>query len=226
MYSAVGRSTTTASTWPCLSAVTTAFESSNTFGCLDGLIVAVTASRLVVPIWTPIWASASSARLVAAAAADLFCAITRLRRRVVRVREVDRALALLVDRDLVDVEVEVLRPRLVGGVERHDRPLDLALVEAELAGDRVRDRALEALAVRRVVVLEVGRERRLVGADRELAGGLEIEVGLLARRLRGRRGRLVVGRGIVVGIAAGGDRERRGCEQRRRAGEGSSRRGA
>jgi hypothetical protein len=57
----VGRSTTIASTWFCFSAVTTSFESLKTFGSFDGWTASLTASRLVVPIWTPISASFRSA---------------------------------------------------------------------------------------------------------------------------------------------------------------------
>ncbi len=81
--------------------------------------------------------------------------------------EIDCLGALWRDRDLVDVEVEVLRPRRVGGVERLGHPVHLVGAEAELVGDRVGDGALEALAVRRVVVLEVRRVGRLVGGDGE-----------------------------------------------------------
>src|SRR6185312_8225139 len=66
----------------------------------------------------------------------------RLIDRVVRHREVDRLFAGRRDRDLVDVEVEVLRARRVGGVERLHRPLDLAFRVTELLADRVGDGAL------------------------------------------------------------------------------------
>ena len=78
----------------------------------------------------------------------------RLRRRVVAVGEVDDLGAGRGDRDLVDVEVEVLGAGLVGGVERHLHPGDLVGGEAELVGDGVRHGGLEALAVGRVVVDE------------------------------------------------------------------------
>ena len=66
----MGRSTTTASTCPSLRAVTTSFESLKTFGWLEGWISELTASRLVVPIWTPIEASFRSASDVAFAALE------------------------------------------------------------------------------------------------------------------------------------------------------------
>ena len=74
--SAVGRSTTTASTWPCLSAVTTSFESLNTCGSVSGAISASTASRLVVPTWTPIVAPVRSSTEPALAASESFAATT------------------------------------------------------------------------------------------------------------------------------------------------------
>ena len=49
-------------------------------------------------------------------------------------------------------------------------------------GHRVGDGALEALAVGGVVVLEVGREGRLVGANRQLPGGRQRELILRAGR--------------------------------------------
>src|SRR3954451_12352866 len=115
----------------------------------------------------------------------------RLGRGVVRRREVHALRARGRDRDLVDVEVKLLRAGRVGGVERLGDPLHLALCVPELLRDRVRERALEAAPVRRVVVLEIGRERRLVGRDRERAGrpGLQrlLRAGVGGARLR-RRG--------------------------------------
>src|SRR4029450_13301184 len=72
---------------------------------------------------------------------------------VIRVAEVDDLRALLVERDLVDVEVERLRARGEGVVERHVDPLHLVLREAELLRDGVRDGALVALAAPRVADL-------------------------------------------------------------------------
>ena len=77
-------------------------------------------------------------------------------------------------------------------VERHVRPLHLALREAELLRDRVGDGRLEALAGRRVVDLPrraLRRRRRaiprrvgrVVGADRELAVVHELQARLGAR---------------------------------------------
>ena len=109
---------------------------------------------------------------------------------VVRRAEVDDLRAGGRDRDLVDVEVERLLAGRVRAVERHVRPLDLRLREAELLRDRVGDRGLEALAGRRVVDLplralhlaaaEPRRVRRVVGADRELALVDERQRALLA----------------------------------------------
>ena len=76
---------------------------------------------------------------------------------VVAVGEVDDLGALRGDRELVDVEVEVLVARLVGLVERRRHPLHLVRREAELVGDGVGDRRLVALAVGRVVVRTTGR---------------------------------------------------------------------
>ena len=69
--------------------------------------------------------------------------------RVVRRGEVDRLLALLGDGELVDVEVERPGAGLDGGVERHAGPGDLVLGVAQLRGDGVGDRGLEALAALR-----------------------------------------------------------------------------
>ena len=100
-------------------------------------------------------------------------------------------------RDLRDVHVEVLGTRRDRVVEAGVDPGDRVLREAHLLGDREADGALEALAVGRVAELprigvRVGRleERRIggvVGADRQLAGGLERQV--LRRAGVGRRGR-------------------------------------
>jgi hypothetical protein len=125
-----------------------------------------------------------------------------LRRGEVGAREVDALRPLRRDRDLVDVEVEVLRPGRVGRVERDDGPLHLVLPEAELLRDRVRDGALEALAVRRLVILEVRRIRGLVGPDRELPALVERQLVVLAARRAGRLRRVRRGAGVRV-IAAG-----------------------
>ena len=71
---AVGTSMTIASTCSCLSAETTSFDVSNTRGSDVGWIEASTASRLVVPIWTPICASATSASDAASAVSEPFSA--------------------------------------------------------------------------------------------------------------------------------------------------------
>src|SRR4051794_5206810 len=110
---AVGRSTTTASTCFCLSAVTTSFESLKTFGWELGLMTCWTASRLVVPICTPSLASCTSPSDAAFRRRRGLQRDERLRGGEVRRREVDLLLARRRDRDLVDVEVELLRPRRV-----------------------------------------------------------------------------------------------------------------
>ena len=61
---------------PFFSAVTTSLELLKTCGLLSGSISSSTASRLVVPIWTPIVASFRSASEVALAASEPFSATT------------------------------------------------------------------------------------------------------------------------------------------------------
>ena len=89
----------------------------------------------------------------------------RLGSGVVAIGEVDDLRAGRGDRDLVDVEVELLVAGRVGVVERHLDPGDVGLVEAELVGDGVGHGRLEALAVGRLVVAEPRLVRRGVGAD-------------------------------------------------------------
>ena len=121
----------------------------------------------------------------------------RLVHEVVRLREVHRLRALRVVRDLRDVEVERLLAGAEGVVERGHRPLDLRLREAELLRDRVGDGGLVALAAVRVADLprlrllgaaEPGRERRVVGADRQRRGVEQAELVLRAAGNRRRRG--------------------------------------
>src|ERR1700744_5885202 len=95
---------------------------------------------------------------------------------VVRRREVDRLFAHRRDRDLVQVEVEVLRARRVRGVERLDRPLYLFFGVAELFADRVADGALEAFTVFRFVVFEVRRVGPFVGGDGQGFGRVRFPV--------------------------------------------------
>ncbi len=113
---------------------------------------------------------------------------------VVGQAEVDVLGPLGPDRDLRQVEVEVLRPGREALVEVRDGPCHLVLGEAHLLGNRVGDRGLEALAGVRVVVVlarprmsgparEVRRVGRVVGADRELPGGQRLQAG---RRAVGR----------------------------------------
>ena len=95
-----------------------------------------------------------------------------------------------------------------------------AVGEAELLGDRVRDRALEALAVLRLVVDEPRLVGRLVGGDGQLAGGDGLQASPWRRRRRtrsrARRGRRAGGAGGVGGRPRA---SRRGA-RRGRAGEG------
>ena len=121
----------------------------------------------------------------------------RLVDEVVAPREIGRLCALGRVRDLRDVDVE----RLLAGAERvvegDDRPLHLSLREAELLGDRVRDRRLVALPAVRIGDLpglrllraaEPRWEGRVVGADRECAVLDEVQGADGAARDR-RRGR-------------------------------------
>ena len=80
-------------------------------------------------------------------------------------REVDGLLAFVGDGELIEVGVERLWARRDGRVERHPHPLHVLLGVAELVGDGVGDRGLEALAVGGVVVDEPRRVRRLIGAE-------------------------------------------------------------
>jgi hypothetical protein len=127
---------------------------------------------------------------------------------VVALRQVDGSGPLLAERDLVDDEVVVLRPRGNGVGEGNDDPRDLVGGEAELLRDGIRDGGLEALAGgripgeaevlprRRVAPLadrEVRRVGRVVGADRERAGGEGRQVLRGARVRRGRRLRVGAG---------------------------------
>ena len=128
------------------------------------------------------------------------------------------------DRDLVDVEVELLGARRVGGVEGDDDPFHLVLGEPELLGHRVGDGALEALAVGGLVVLEVGRIGGLIGPDRQRAGVLQGEARLGARRrcrlLGGGRRRGAGARAVVAAAARGdgeGQRHERADEERAHA---------
>src|SRR5690349_5261818 len=105
---------------------------------------------------------------------------------VVAVGEGDRLGPRRAVGDLVDVEVELLRPRRVGRVERLVGPGDLGLGEAELVRHRVGHGALVALPVRRLVVDEPRRVDRLVGRHRELALGEQL---ILDGRVRAGRGR-------------------------------------
>src|SRR5580765_8142474 len=132
---------------------------------------------------------------------------------VVRVAEVDRLRPRGRGRDLVDVEVELLRPRCESRVEGDHDPFHLAVGEAELLGDRVRHGALVALAGIRIadlprrflVTAEPRRERRVVRPCSQLARGDEVQVRLLAG---GRSGSGGVGRSLVARPAAAGGEDR------------------
>ena len=91
-----------------------------------------------------------SAIEVAPAAAERSVGDDDLRGLVVRRAEVDGLLALVGDRELLQVEVEVLRAGRDGLVEGGAHPDDVVLGEAELLGDGVGDGGLEALAGLRV----------------------------------------------------------------------------
>src|SRR5687768_3214207 len=149
---------------------------------------------------------------------------------VVGIAEVDGLVTGRHVRDLVDVEVEVLRARTEGGGEGNDDPFDLVVGEAQLLRHRVSDGGFVALLgrLRRRVpwsplgVLEPGREGGIVGPDRQRAVVHERE--LLGRaRIRLRRagvdrprgGRLVGRRLVVVPAAPCGDAEERREEQER-----------
>ena len=139
---------------------------------------------------------------------------------VVRGAEAEHLRPLGRVRDLVDVEVERLLARRDRLVEGRVDPDDLALGEAEPLRDRVRDRRLEALALGGVVDLprpalrlaarEPRRERRVVGADRELPVLDEVEVRLGAaagrRRRRPRFDRRMAAAAIASAITATGIR--------------------
>ena len=114
----------------------------------------------------------------------------RLLHVVVAGRERDRRGPLRRDRDLVDVEVELLRARRVGVVERLVSPLDLGVLEAELLGHGVRHGALVALAVGRVVAGEPRRVGGLVGGHGEHTLGVQVLLHPGVRATgRGRAGR-------------------------------------
>src|ERR1700730_3431039 len=93
---------------------------------------------------------------------------------VVAVGEGDRLRPCRAVGDLVDVEVELLRPRRVRAVERLVGPGDLRRLEAELGRHRVGHRALVALAVGGLVVDEPRRVDRLVGRHGEHALGVQL----------------------------------------------------
>ena len=133
--------------------------------------------------------------------------------------EVDGLAAGLGDRDLVEVEVELLRTGLDDLVEGHGHPGDLLGGVAELLGDGVADGGLVALTVGGVVVDEPRLEGRGVGGDREGARGDGLHrVGGALVRGRGLRGVGGVGRRVgaavgLVGRGAGGEGQRGGRDR-------------
>ena len=153
--------------------------------------------RLLVPTWAP---ELERLQVGDARRRGSGCPVHRddgLLDGVVAVAEVDRLLALGRDRDLVDVEVEVLGAGRVGAVERHDDPLHLLLGEAEVLRQRVGHGGLEALAVGRVVVHEVRRVGRAVGARSSACPG--VRSGRFARL---QSSALPVGVAAVVGASS------------------------
>ena len=133
---AVGTSTTTASTWPFLRAETTSLEVSKTCGVVGRL----RSTRRPPRGWSSrsgrrCWRPARSASEVDVRGVGVLQRHDGLLGLVVGRGEVDLLGALRRDRDLVDVEVEVLRPRRVGGVERLHHPLDVVLARSR-AGRR------------------------------------------------------------------------------------------
>src|SRR5665648_366324 len=140
-----------------------------------------------------------------------------LGRVVVAGGEVEVRPALVADRHLVDRDVEGL---LAGGddlVESHRDPLHRVLAEAQLGGDGVGDRGLEALPVRRVVVDDPGLVARVGGADGQYALGHRLQ-----RAGVGRGGVAVVGRGAGCRGESGQGREGDYAEDAHRCLRGSS----
>ena len=90
---------------------------------------------------------------------------------VVGVTEGDRLLALLGDRVLLQVEVEVLGAGLDRLVEPGAHPGHVRIGEPESTRDRVCDGGFEALLRLRLVVLDPRAVRRVAGGDGELAFG-------------------------------------------------------
>ena len=143
----------------------------------------------------------------------------RLVDEVIAVRHVDVLGPLRGERDLVDVDVEVLGAGRVRVVELDRDPPDRIAVEAELLRKRIGEGALEAGAGRRVTQLprigdgriddlEVRRVGRVVGADRERARGDGRHLG--RRADVGLRGRGHRNRGLRDGrLARDGRRLRR-----------------
>ena len=195
MYSAVGRSTTIASTSPEVRACLTWSLSLNGDTGVVGSMVSWAAVRLVVPTIAPIFRRLQVRERRRVRAGRPLERHDGLRGRVVRRREVEVGLALVADRHLVDREVEVLGARRDDLVEAGDGPLDVVLVEAQLVGHRVRDGGLEALAVGRVAVDDPRLVRGVGRGDRQDAvldrgqRAVRRGVGRAARRPSGRRRR-------------------------------------
>ena len=127
-------------------------------------------------------------------------------RRVVRVTEVDGLLALVGDRELLQVEIEVLLAGLDGLVESRAHPRDVCIGVAELAGNRVRDGRLVALLGLRLVVLDPRRVGRVAGADGELALGEGLACGAVVAAAGTGRGRSGVAGGVAAAARGEGQR--------------------
>jgi hypothetical protein len=101
-------------------------------------------------------------------------------------------------------------PGWMAAFERHAGPGHLVLGVAQLRGDRVGDRRLEALAARRLVAHDPGLVGRLVGGDRQ---GVRLEGLEFAGRAGLTAGRAAGGGGVVALLrGAGDDRHGRGGE--------------
>ena len=183
---AVGVSATSAAIWWVCSACLASFSVWNTLGRVVGWIAAVDEGQAGRADLVAVHVALQVRRRVLGHDRRALQRDQRLLDGVVAVGEGDRGGPLRGERDLVDVEVELLRPRRVGVAERLADPRDLAGAEAHLLGHGERDRALVALAVGGVVADEPRRVGRGVGADGQHAGRDQL---VLRRQARGRAGR-------------------------------------
>ena len=123
-----------------------------------------------MPTWAPNLKSFRPAIVVTAGDRVVRQRDDRLVHVVVAVGQVDRLGALGAERDLVEVDVEVLGARARYALSNGTTiQVDVVLGEAELLGDRVGDGALEALAVGRVA--ELPRRGRRAVRDLAKYGG-------------------------------------------------------